>query len=247
MNDVFNLKRFTLLLKEQSSKNLKLFLMGTVLVFAVLFAINLIVLISSGFQIIKFDDRLGIYAVSIFPAAFLLSSTWFTYLSKRAPETGNLLLPVSAFERILVAFIINVIVFSLIYFLIVLSIEIILFQHFEILYYFTHFFKYHLFYSSLFLFQSFFLFGSLIFKKAATIKTGFAIFICFIILQLINNLVMSIVFRNVHNINYSMMFFNNEAFLITPLNIRLILLWIIYTGVPLMWVASYFKLKEKQV
>ncbi|MEI6821096.1 MAG: hypothetical protein WCL51_04120 [Bacteroidota bacterium] len=247
MNDIFNAKRFTLLLKEQSSKNLKLFLMGAVLIFAVLFALDLLALISTGLHTLKFDVRLGFYGVGIFPTAFLLSSTWFTYLSNRAPESGNLLLPVSAFERILVAFIINVIVFSLIYFLIVLSIEILLFQHFEILYYFTHFFKYRLFYISLFLFQSFFLFGSLVFKKAATIKTGFVIFIGFIILQLINNLVMSVVFRNVHNINYSMMFFNNEAFLITPLYIRLILLWIIYLGFPLMWIASYFKLKEKQV
>ena len=247
MNDVFNLKRFTLLLKEQSSKNLKLFLMGAVLVFGVLFALDLLYIISSGITKLHLNIRLGFYMVCIFPSAFLISGTWFTYLSKSAPEIGNLLLPVSSFERILVAFIINIIIFSLIYFLIVIIIEIILFQHFEILYYFTHFFKFRLFYSSLFLFQSFFLLGSLIFKKAATIKTGFAIFICFIILQLINNFVMSVVFRNVHNINYSNMFFNNEAFLITPLYIRLILKWIIYIGVPLIWVASYFKLKEKQV
>ena len=247
MNDVFNLKRFTLLLKEQSSKNLKLFLMGTVLVFAVLFAINLIVLISSGFQIVKFDDRLGIYAVSIFPAAFLLSSTWFTYLSKRAPETGNLLLPVSAFERILVAFIINVIIFTLIYFLIVVIIEIILFQHFGILNQIIGSIKFRLFYGSLFLFQSFFLLGSMVFKKAATIKTGFTIFLCFIILQLINNLAISIVFRNVTNIHYGQVFFNYDSFSIAPLYFKTIMSWMIYIGLPLMWVASYFKLKEKQV
>lgn len=247
MNEVFNFKRFGLLFKEQTSKNLKLFLMGAVLIFAVLFILDIIFIMSSYSHIVKFDIRLGFYHVFMYISAFLLSSNWFSYLSRRAPETGNLLLPVSAFERILVAFIINVIVFSLFYLLITLSVEIVLFQDFAIMYYVTHFFKYYTFYSTLFLLQSLFLIGSLIFKKAAIIKTGFSIFVILIIIQLINNLIISIVFRDIPSINYGNVFFNQENNLITPHYFKTITNGLIYIGLPLVWVASYFKLKEKQV
>jgi hypothetical protein len=247
MSDIFNIKRFGLLFREQTSKNLKLFLMGAVLVFAVLMILDIIFIIAAGHYNVKFDIRLGFYSIFIFPAACLLSSSWFSYLSRRAPETGNLLLPVSAFERILTAFIINVIIFSIVYFLIVLSVEIILFQDFQILHYVTHFLEYYTFYSILFLFQSFFLIGSLIFKKAAIIKTGFSIFVMFIILQLINNLVISIVFRNIPNLNFGDVFFVHGNNIIAPPFFETISKWLIYLGLPLVWVASYFKLKEKQV
>lgn len=247
MNEVFNLKRFGLLFKEQTSKNLKLFLMGTVLVFAVLFALILISIIAMNDQHLKFDIRLGYYAFFLFPSALLLSSIWFSYLSKKAPEIGNLLLPVSAFERILVAFIINVIIFSLLYLLIVLSIELILFQDFTILQYVFHFFEYYTFYAALFLLQSIFLIGSLIFKKAATIKTGFSIFVILIILQLISTITLRLVFTKIPSSNFGDMFFNNSYHLIKPAYSGTMDNIIIYMGFPLIWVASYFKLKEKQV
>lgn len=247
MSEIFNLKRFCLLFKEQTSKNLKLFLMGAVLIFAVLLILDIISIIAVGHNQLKFDVRFGFYMFFIFPSAFLLSSNWFSYLGKRAPETGNLLLPVSAFERILVAFIINVIIFSLVYLLIVLSVEIILFQDFAILYYVTHFFKYYTFYSTLFLLQSLFLIGSLIFKKAAIIKTGFSIFVILIILQLINNLTISIVFRDIPNLNYGDIFFNHSSNLVPPVYYNTIMKSLLYIGFPLVWVASYFKLNEKQV
>jgi len=247
MNDIFNLKRFGLLFREQTSKNLKLFLMGAVLIFAVLFILDLIFIIPSTTHQVKFQNRLGIYHIFIYISAFLLSSNWFTYLSKRSPETGNLLLPVSAFERILVAFLINVIIFSMSYLLIVLSVEIILFQDFTILQYLTHLNDYYLYYSVLFLFQSLFLIGSLIFKKTAIIKTGFSIFVILIILQLINNLTINIVFRDIPNLINNDVFFNQNSEFSSPGYFQIIQNYIIYLGFPLIWVASYFKLKEKQV
>lgn len=247
MSDIFNLKRFCLLFKEQTSKNLKLFLMGAVLIFAVLLILDIISIIAVGQNQLNFDVRFGFYLFFIFPSAFLLSSNWFSYLSKSAPETGNLLLPVSSFERILVAFIINVIVFYLVYLLLVLSVEIILFQDFTVVQYVTHFFKYYTFYSALFLFQSLFLIGSLIFKKAAIIKTGFSIFVIMIILQLINNLTISIVFRDIPNLNYGDIFFNHSSNLVPPVYYNTIMKSLLYIGFPLVWVASYFKLNEKQV
>ncbi len=246
MNDVFNIKRFGLLFKEQTSKNLKLFLMGTVLVFAVLFALMLISIIALNNQHLNFDIRLGYYAFFLFPSALLLSSIWFSYLSKKSPEIGNLLLPVSAFERILVAFIINVIIFSLLYLLIVLSIELILFQDFTILHYVFHFFKYYTFYAVLFFLQSIFLIGSLIFKKASTIKTGFSLFIIIIILQLISTITLRLTFK-VLTSDFGDMFFTNNYQLIKPSYSGTIENILIYMGFPLIWVASYFKLKEKQV
>lgn len=247
MNNIFQLKRFGLLFREQTSKNLKIFLMGSVLVFAVLFALDLISLIGTKSQTLKFDFRIGYYSVFIFPAAILLSSSWFTFLSKKAPETGNLLLPVSAFERILVSFIINVIIFSIIYFGIVLSVELILFQDFTILHYLTHFSKYWSFYSALFFIQSLFLFGSLIFKKAAIIKTGFSLFIFYIFIQLIYTLLMNLVFKDIPNLKYGDVIFGGNYQIGNPAYINTIFNYLVYLGFPLIWIASYFKIKEKQV
>lgn len=247
MNDIFNLKRFGLLFREQTSKNLKIFLMGSVLVFAVLFALDLISLIGTKSQTLKFDFRIGYYSVFIFPAAILLSSSWFSYLSKKAPETGNLMLPVSAFERILVSFIINIVIFSILYFIIVFSVELILFQDFKILKYVTDFTKYWTFYCTLFFFQSMFLIGSLIFKKAAIIKTGFSVFIIFVLMQLIHTFSMSIAFKDIPNLNYGEVFFGSDYRIVSPIIFEKVLLYLIYLGFPLIWIASYFKIKEKQV
>lgn len=248
MNEIFNFKRFGLLFKEQTSKNLKIFLMGSVLVFAVLFILNIILLTTSKNHQINFNTRSDIYNVFLYITAFLLSSNWFTYLSKRSPETGNLLLPASAFERILVAFIINIIIFCFIYLLICTSVEIILFQEFYILKFLIDSLdNYYNNFSILFLLQSLFLIGSLIFKKAAIIKTGFSIFVILIIFQLINSFTISVVFRDIPNFINNDVFFNQNSNLSSPIFFQYMQKYLIYLGFPLIWIASYFKIKEKQV
>ncbi|NVN93821.1 MAG: hypothetical protein HXX18_00920 [Bacteroidetes bacterium] len=246
MNEVFNLKRFGLLFKEQTSKNLKLFLMGTVLVFAVLFVFSLLSILSNYTNWQAFNNRIELYKIIIFPTSCLVSGIWFTHLSKSTQGSGNLMLPVSAFERILIAFIINIIVINLMNLLIVLSIEVIFFQKIYILRFAKYFFIDYRFYNLLFLLQSLFLIGSLVFKKVSILKTGVTIFILLIIFQLINVLSINIVFRDIPNLNYNDVFFNQNSNLVTPKYYDFLMRCISYIGFPLIWVASYFKLKEKQ-
>jgi hypothetical protein len=251
MNEVFNLKRFGLLFREQISKNLKLFLMGSIVVFAILFALNLITILSISNHLSNENTRFGYYLTLMFPAGILLSGFWFSNLHKSSIETGGLLLPASHFEKICIAFIINVIVFIIMYILIVLSLELILFQEIKILrIIIKHGLRYgsalNEFYMPFLALQSVFLFGSLVFKKSAPIKTGFSLFIIFLILQFIHLIVFKIHFRNQNLYDYGD-FLGGNSDIVPSYFFHTFTKVVYYCSFPVFWIASYYKLKEKQV
>jgi len=251
MNEIFSFKRFGLLLKEQIYKNLKLFLMGTIVVFAILCALNLIAILSSSNQILDFDTRAGFYVALLFPTGILLSGFWFSSLQKPSIEIGGLLLPASHFEKICIAFVINVLLFIIMYILIVQAVEFVLFQDTKFLkIIMKHGLRYGSNINELYLWflalQSIFLFGSLLFKKLAPIKTAFVLFLIYLLLLIIHIVVLKHVFKNGNFNNIGKLFFSTYSIKI-PLFYEKIMEIVIYSSFPIFWIASYFKLKEKQV
>ena len=251
MNEIFNLKRFGLLLKEQISKNLKILIMGTVVVFAILGALNLISILSTSNHIVNDDTRFGFYISLMYPAGILLSGFWFTNIQKSSIESGGLLLPASHFEKICIAFLINVILFILIYIIIVVTLELAMFHDIKILkIILKHGLRYgsnlNDFYMPFLALQSMFLFGSLLFKKMPPLKTGFTLFLIYIGLMIVHTIVLKNVLKDD---NYT----NIRDFIFGQYNIQvsayysIIMKIVFYSSFPVFWVASYFKLKEKQV
>ncbi len=248
MNEIFNLKRFGLLLKEQIHKNLKLFIMGSIVVFAVLCALNIIGILSSSNHELKFDDRLGFYGFILFPLGILFSGFWFAKIHKTSPEIGNLLLPASHFEKIGIAFIINVLIFFILYLLIVVSVDFLLFQDADIFMYVIRIDKIFNFYLTFFALQSVYLFGSIYFKKLAPIKTSIVIFVICIVLQIIHLIILSYVFKKDNVTHFGDFFFGGNYFYKAPdFYDKILEILFLYVCFPIFWIASYFKLKEKEV
>ena len=251
MNEIFNLKRFGLLFREQISKNTKLYLMGAIVVLAILCALNLITILSTSNHVLSQDTRYGFYISLMFLTGILLSGYWFTNIQNSSIETGGLLLPASHFEKICIAFLLNVILFIFIYILIVVTVELALFQDTKILkIILKHGLRYgsnvNKFYMSFLALQSVFIFGSLVFKKIAPIKTGFSLFIIFLVLQFIHLIVFKFHFKN-QDVKEFGDFLSGNSYIIPSYFYHTLSKIVLYSSFPIFWIASYFKLKEKQV
>jgi hypothetical protein len=250
MNEIFSFKRFGLLLKEQIYKNLKLFIIGTIVIFAVLCAINMIMILSlndsNNFFIKQHEIRLFYYAILLFPTGLLLSGFFFTNIQKSSPDIGNLLLPASHFEKICIAFIINVLLFSVTYLIIIISVELVMFRDIILLKYILNLKSNYSFYLSFYALQSTFLFGSLLFKKLAPIKMGFVLFVIFLILQFTHLIVLKFHFAN-QDVKYWGDFLSENSYIKVSSFYKIFMNTLLYATFPIFWIASYYKLKEKQV
>jgi hypothetical protein len=242
MNQYFNLNRATNLCRRQLLINRHTLLVGVGAITAFMLGITILCTlfnISSTSQFNDWNFRI------IFICGFIFTSMFFSEFRNTPKAMFYLSLPVSNFERLLVAWLLTspilVIVSSLILYITnVLGVFIATGNYLNI----QPFFTTEYFHSILnyMLIQPIFLFGSVVFKKNNFLKTVLSIigtFVFLILYSMINARFILGSLGGAHNIHinfnqYSLI--GNSLFLYS---------WILL--LPFFLIVSYFKLKEKEI
>jgi len=256
MNDLFNINRFTRLFVKHTIEHYKSYLMSLTVLVAVM-------LVGGGFFLYMMDVPIdtgfqsGVFVSFLLLSGTIFTSTIFADLGDKKKAVASLTLPASQFEKYLVAwlysYLLFVIVYSVAFYLIAyFAINI---KHFpghpaEIINVFRRpLIEMYLLYAFL---HSVAFFGAIFFDKLHFIKTAFVFFISLAIFTLINQFILSqllsknvaatVIFGDLRvmndgrdiNINITQ---QEDSFLLCLLTVLAVIIWL----------AAYYRLKEKQV
>lgn len=256
MNNIFNAKRFSLLFIKQLTEHYKTYLMSLTVLLGVM-------LVGGSFLVylIPAPIDLGMQTV-LFSTIYFLAGTIFTSiifadLSDRKKAVGYLTLPASHFEKFIIGWLFSYVIFSLIYigcFYLILMLLLNLKhwpnQHTEV---FNVFAGPMTFLFVVFtLLHSIAMWGAVFFEKLHFIKTAFCFFISLVVLTLMNTwFIETLIGREVRTATpYSniMFFENNRNVGVAGLRQNdVLVVYIIIFIAMILWAATYYRLKEKQV
>ena len=257
MNKTFNAKRFGRLFIKHSTEQYKSYGMSLVAMIGVMLLGGSFLVYMTGARMDKNDQEI-MFMMILLLAGTMFTSTIFADLGDKKKAIPWLLLPASHFEKFLVAWIYSFIVFLIIYTLsfylvalFVLSIkpmeggsaEMFDLSHINAL-------EIYLMYAFL---HSVAIYGAIYFEKLHFIKTAFAFFISLGILILMNKmLLVKMLGREVETAPpFGNFRFNENGQLYNvmlsdrqhDININ----YLVTVLAVILWVAAYFRLKEKQV
>jgi len=246
MNEFFNFRRFLRLFVKHTSEHYRVYLMSIGVLAGVLVLCGAFLLIVTpealdpGFQTAS-------YLILLFIAGGIFTSTVFTEYGEKNRAVPALTLPATAFEKFLVGWLysypIFLVVYTCIFYLALLGLRSL--RHMpagrHIIVFSIGQPEMPVSWVMFTVIQSLALFGAIFFRKLQFIKTGFAFFITLAVLVLCNSLFLKIITGVTFYIgdkNYSIGTGSEESVLI------LVLLTVVAA---LIWVAAYYRLKEKQV
>jgi hypothetical protein len=253
MNQTFNLKRFGMLFKKHTVENLRNYGMSLFVFFGILTISTLI-----GNYHSPQPHQLQPFMIFLIAAGVIFTSNIFVNLGEKRKTIATLTLPASSFEKFLVGWLYSYIIFQVlytaIYYLLMIAVihfgtwdkDTKLFNIFDPktkVYYI--FFMYTILHAIVF-------YGAIAFKKMHFIKTAFAVFIIGGVIWLVNNLLLQAILG--HKINGNPPFFgasiqdaNNYYNVDLPHDYMNWMIALFLFLSVIVWVAAYFKLKEKQV
>jgi len=256
MDNVFNINRFGRLFIKHTSERYKTYLMSlAVLVGVLVLGGSFLVYIID--QPIELSAQIAFFGGIYFLAGAIFTSTVFADFGDKNKAIASLTLPASNFEKFLVGWVWSYVLFSIVFiaafYLVLLSFMHLRHwpnQHEEVLnllsapaitifvpFSFVH---------------AFTLFGAIYFNKLHFIKTGFLFFISLAVLVVANTLFLQgLLGQSMHpavpftNVSFNK---NNNFYDINlTSNYAWLVFWLIIAVSILLWVAAYFRLKEKQV
>jgi hypothetical protein len=256
MNNIFNLNRFRRLFIKHTVEHYKSYLMSlTVLVGVMVLGGSFLVYFMPG--PIDVEVQPVLFVIILLLAGTIFTSTIFADFGDKKKAMASLTLPASHFEKYLVAWLYSFALFIVIYtssfYLIILFLVNI--KHFpghpaEIFNVFDRrIFQMYLLYA--FLHAIAFL-GAIFFEKLHFIKTAFIFFISIAILVILNKIILGVLLgREVEaTVPFGNLMFSDNG-RITDININTqqdpYLLYTITVIALIIWVAAYYRLKEKQV
>lgn len=258
MNNIFNLNRFNRLFIKHTAEHYKSYLMSLTVLIGVL-------VLGGSFLVyfipvpIDINLQTGLFVVILLLAGTIFTSTVFVDLGDKKKAVAALILPASHFEKYLVAWIYSFVIFLVIYtvsfYLIVLLLVNIknfpnhppeIFNVFE-----RRFLQVYLLFAFL---HAIALLGAVFFEKLQFIKTAFVFFISVAVLILFNKILLRLLIgREVATTApfSDLKFLDKERAVEVNINITSqfdsYLSFLIMVLALLLWVASYYRLKEKQV
>ena len=258
MNNFFNLQRFCRLFVKHTAEHYRTYFMSVAVLAGV-------ILLGGAFLFFVIPEppdtglQTAMFIILMLIAGTIFTSTVFSDFGNRNKAMAALTLPATAFEKFLVGWIYSYPIFLLIYsgvfYLGLIGLSNARHwgpnQHFVL---FTvrqaGFYAVLTIYSML---HAIALFGAIFFNKLHFIKTGFAFFIGYVILIIFNTLFLKVI-TGLQVIKAAMPFgflnFNisDRYYSLGPMGIppSVILIELSVSAV-LIWVAAYFRLKEKQV
>jgi len=254
--NIFNIKRFGLLLRNDLFRHYRTLLIGAGTVAAVYFVIILIPMIFAN-DCVDREFNEWFFPTTLLICGFLLSAASFKDIHLAQKNTAFFMLPASRLEklssRILLTSIIYLLISILFYFILnmisVLLAELIGCGLFPVL---NPFSKEIMTILGIYLIsQSIFIFGSIYFKSHAFMKTGLSLFALFNAVGLFAMLVFRIVFNDFFDHSFFMHdfmvsdFFFLKDFSKTLLSVLKYL--VIFCLAPYFWIVSYIRLGEKEV
>ncbi len=258
MNNIFNINRFCRVFIKHTAEHFKSYLMSlTVLIGVMLLGGCFITyMIFDSFMPIAMQSVLFMSILLL--AGTIFTSTIFADMGDNKKATASLTLPASHFEKYLVAWLYSVVIFLVVFigsFYLILLLMVNL-KHFPgqtpQLFNVFHNQNGAPVFLLFALLQSIAFYGAIRFKKLQFIKTAFAFFIGIAILVLINQAILSISIRKsaLPTMPFGMLrFMENSQEKAISLGIHQgdYATWLIIVLIIIFWVATYFRLKEKQV
>jgi hypothetical protein len=273
MNQFFSLKRFTLLVLKHWADNRKRYVLSVLAFTGLLIVWFVFMLLAEKDSLIFNDPQYITYFFPLFIVGTFFASSYFSDLGSKAKGANFLLIPASAFEKLLCS-----LLFVMILFFIVLTSVFYLIDMLAVSFYNNflltsgtstkaeminvfdvNFLKVNPDTSINFLIffliiQSAFLLGSVYFEKYSFIKTIIAGFVAWFILFCVMYLFYSQLLPGGH---YPEGFFTSYRVYVDGSNDHLVQIpewmgivirfFVIYATAPFLWIVTYYRLKEKQV
>jgi hypothetical protein len=258
MNNFFTLKRFLRLFIKHSTEHYRVYLMSV----AVLAGVMLLGGAFLFFIIPEPPDtgmQTAMFIVLLLIAGTLFTSTVFSDFGDKGKAITAIILPATSFEKYLVGWLYSYPIFMLVY---TLAFYLVLFalgtirhwqpnQHFNMLNLNQDSIRFVVvIYSVL---HAISIFGAILFKKLQFIKTGFSFFIGYILVVLLNTLFLRAI-TGLNLVKFAMPYgylnfdVGNVYYSVSDKGKTSVALMIVLLLVAvLIWMAAYFRLKEKQV
>lgn len=258
MNNFFNLKRFLRLFAKQTAEHYRTYLMSVGVLAGVM-------LLGGGFLFFVIPEapdaglQTAMFVILMLIAGTIFTSTVFNDYGDKSKAIVAVTLPATAFEKFLVGWLYSYPIFMIVYtgvfYLVLIGLGSIrhwpVGQHFDVLSLHQDMITMVLVMYSIL--HAISIFGAILFKKLHFIKTGFAFFIGYALIMIANTLFLkAITGLNVIKIAMPYGYLNFDAggkyYSIAeegPISLGVIITLSVIAL--LIWVAAYFRLKEKQV
>jgi len=256
MNEIFNPKRFARLFIKELSGHYKTYLMGMAV-------LNGVMLVGGSFflfltpAVLDLSAQVVLFGSIYFLAGSIFTSTVFADASDKKKAIGYLTLPASHFEKFFVAWLISLVLFSIVFVASFYSVLTLLLhikkwpgQRTEVLNLFAQ--PMPLLFLSYAMLHGFSLWGAVFFNKLHFIKTAFIFFITIVLLSIINtSFVEALIGREIRTATpfATISFYEKHRYVwvdvvrqTDPLVIGVFIVVAI-----IFWAAAYYRLKEKQV
>lgn len=258
MNELFSFRRFARLFVKHSAEHYRIYLMSVGVLAGVLILSGVFVFIVApdandvGFQT-------GSYAILMFVAGGIFASTIFTDYGEKDKAIPALTLPATTFEKFLVGWLysypIFLIVYTAVFYLAVLGLVSV--RHWTAGQQYSFFsvgqVELRIFWVLFTEIHSIALFGAIFFRKLQFIKTGFTFFVSLIVVLLGNSLFLKIITgAQAEKLSFPFTHFNfykGERYYSIGIghDVSVYILWLMIAVAVLGWIATYYRLKEKQV
>jgi hypothetical protein len=258
MDNYFNLKRFTLLFNKHTSEHVGTYSMAVLALFGLMLSCVLFFSLT-GSALVALSFQRDIFFLFLWVSGSLFTSNIFADLGNKNKASAALMLPASHFEKFLVSWIYSYLIFQIVYvgvFYLVMftASSLVNFQGKEFQIYDLSadpkatswiFLFYMAFHAMAFT-------GSVYFEKLHFVKTTLVFFGTFMLIILFNEPVLELILNR--DVAAPMPFFraviidNNDIF---RLDIRktqklyLMLIPVVVAGI--LWITTYFRLREKQI
>lgn len=259
MNNIFSLRRFSLLFNKHTTENYKTYLLS-VLVLIGLLAVFLGLASYFGHGFISVNIQYAIFVCFFVGTGAIFTTSIFSDLGEQKKSISILTLPVSHFEKYLVAWIYSYLIFQGVFLMSFYGIDYLIltfgapsngFKN-EMLNVITGQSKFRFVFYIFTTIHSFAFLGAIFFEKLHFIKTASIVLISLVILILINQPIVKAIFDV--EVNKAVPFVNvnivegQRSYIIEPLaTVKPIIFWLYCVFIASLWGAAYFKLKEKEV
>jgi hypothetical protein len=253
MSNSFNIKRFGLLFKKYTVENVRTYLLSLIVLMGIF--ITLIGLMTEmGTVRLSIETQVLTFTFFILLAGTIFTSNIFSNLSDKRKAIATLMLPASAFEKFLVGWVYSYLFFQIIFtgiFYVVLWLFLNIRIHSPMMNLFStkqNVYVAFLLYAFL---HAVFIYGAIYFKKAHFIKTAFVLFMLILIIWVTNDIILSnMVHHHIATPPFTYLSFNDDhgyyrinvnasSYFIEGASAILIAC--------LIWTATFFRLKEKQI
>jgi len=257
MSNLFNFKRFSLLFKKHSVENYKAYLLLIVVFFGIV-ALLIGLMTEMGTQIITLNTQAITFMLLMQLAGTIFTSNIFANLGDKRKAIATLVLPASTFEKFLVGWLYSYVFFQVVFTVVFYTVVwafLRLHNSAPLLNVFSDKQHFHPGLYIAYLFYAFLnaiaIYGAVYFKKMHFIKIAFIFFVTVCIIWLGNDaLLHAMIHQHVTNPPFTgLSLWTNDGFYnVVASNQSNQLVCVMFALLScIIWTATYFKLKEKQI